>query len=64
MSPRGRETATGTMNIVVMGRDKNPNRDLDPEDMAATDQRTDTLMLVHIPADQKNVFAISIRRDN
>lgn len=62
-STRPPKTATGAMNILVMGKDKNPDRDLDTEDTAATDQRTDTLMLVHIPADRKNVFAISIMRD-
>lgn len=62
-STRPPKTATGAMNILVMGKDKNPDWDLDTANTAATDQRTDTLMLVHIPADRKNVFAISIMRD-
>src|SRR5690349_22139236 len=45
-SSRPPKTATGAMNILVMGKDKNPDRDLDTEDTAATDQRTDTLMLL------------------
>ncbi|MFE4080499.1 hypothetical protein [Paenarthrobacter sp. YIM B13468] len=51
------------MNILVMGKAKSPDSDLDTEDTAATDLRRDTLMLAHIPADRKNVFVIYIMRD-
>src|SRR4029453_16473372 len=60
---RPTKNVTGAMNILVMGKDKNRDRSLETEDPSVTDQRGGTLMLVHIPADRKNVFAISIMRD-
>ncbi|XAS71250.1 LCP family protein [Micrococcaceae bacterium Sec5.1] len=60
---RPTKNVTGAMNILVMGKDKNADRSVDTDDSAPTDQRTDTLIWVHIPADRKNVFAVSIMRD-
>ena len=53
----------GPMNILVMGSDTRGTDQVDLETSAATDQRSDTLMLVHIPADRKNVYAVSLMRD-
>jgi len=60
---RPTKNVTGAMNILVMGKDKNRDKSQETEDPAVTDQRADTLMLLHVPADRKNVFAISIMRD-
>ncbi|MDJ0455753.1 LCP family protein [Arthrobacter sp. NQ7] len=57
------------MNILVIGSDI---RDTPARDAAARtaatgepqDQRADTLMVVHVPADRKNLYFISINRDN
>lgn len=51
------------MNILLTGSDSRGATSLDAVDGVATDQRADTLMLVHIPADRKNVYAMSIMRD-
>ncbi|MDQ0677293.1 LCP family protein required for cell wall assembly [Arthrobacter pascens] len=63
--PQKTEPVNGTpaMNILVMGSDTRGSSELDVDTQAATDQRADTLMLVHIPADRKNVFAVSLMRD-
>lgn len=57
------------MNILVIGSD---TRDVPAREAAAhtaatgepTDQRADTLMVVHVPADRRNLYLISINRDN
>lgn len=63
--PQKAEPVNGTaaMNVLVMGSDTRGTADLDVDTQAATDQRADTLMLVHIPADRKNVYAVSLMRD-
>ncbi|MFJ4029169.1 LCP family protein [Paenarthrobacter sp. NPDC089989] len=63
--PQKAEPVNGTaaMNILVMGSDSRGTDQVDLETNAATDQRSDTLMLVHIPADRKNVYAVSLMRD-
>ncbi|MEV7606252.1 LCP family protein [Paenarthrobacter sp. NPDC089322] len=64
--PQKTEPANGApapMNILVMGSDTRGSDELDVDTAAATDQRADTLMLVHIPADRKNVYAVSLMRD-
>jgi anionic cell wall polymer biosynthesis LytR-Cps2A-Psr (LCP) family protein len=63
--PQKAEPVNGTaaMNILVMGSDTRGSADLDVDMQASTDQRADTLMLVHIPADRKNVYAVSLMRD-
>ncbi|GEB17734.1 transcriptional regulator [Paenarthrobacter aurescens] len=50
------------MNILVMGSDSR-GAQLEVEANASSDQRADTLMLVHIPADRKEVYSISLMRD-
>lgn len=63
--PQKSEPVNGTapMNILVMGSDTRGTAELDIDNQASTDQRADTLMLVHIPADRKNVYAVSLMRD-
>ncbi|MFJ4209614.1 LCP family protein [Paenarthrobacter sp. NPDC089675] len=63
--PQKTEPVNGTaaMNILVMGSDTRGSDHVDLETNAATDQRSDTLMLVHVPADRKNVYAVSLMRD-
>ncbi|MGA8788011.1 MAG: LCP family protein, partial [Paenarthrobacter sp.] len=56
-------SGTAAMNILVMGSDTRGSSEVDVETDASTDQRADTLMLVHIPADRKNVYAVSLMRD-
>lgn len=51
------------VNILVLGSDSRGAPGLDAAKGAASDQRADTLMLVHIPADRKNIYAISLMRD-
>jgi LCP family protein required for cell wall assembly len=54
------ERPTLPMNILVMGSDR---REANNSPGAATDQRADTIMLVHVPADGKHVYGISLMRD-
>ncbi|TVU62367.1 LytR family transcriptional regulator [Paenarthrobacter nitroguajacolicus] len=63
--PQKTEPVNGTaaMNILVMGSDTRGSAELDVDTQSSTDQRADTLMLVHIPADRKNVYAVSLMRD-
>ncbi|WP_284980188.1 LCP family protein [Arthrobacter sp. fls2-241-R2A-200] len=63
--PQKAEPVNGTaaVNILVMGSDTRGSSGLDVSTQAPTDQRADTLMLVHIPADRKNVYAVSLMRD-
>ncbi|UTT68885.1 LCP family protein [Arthrobacter sp. DNA4] len=57
------------MNILVIGSD---TRDVPAREAAAhtaatgepQDQRADTLMVVHVPADRRSLYLISINRDN
>nr|WP_217500564.1 LCP family protein [Arthrobacter sp. C9C5] len=51
------------LNILLMGSDSRGATGADAEKGAATDQRANTLMLVHIPADRKNVYTMSVMRD-
>lgn len=51
------------MNILVMGSDSRGATEADAANGVATDQRADALMLMHIPADRKNIYTISIMRD-
>lgn len=51
------------MNVLVLGSDSRVSAG-DPSQWEAGAQRTDTMMLVHIPEDQQNVFVMSIPRDS
>jgi LCP family protein required for cell wall assembly len=51
-----------SVNILVMGSDSRGAAEPDTAG-TPTDQRADTLMLMHIPADRKNIYTMSIMRD-
>lgn len=61
-STRPKKTDT-SMNILVMGSDSRGAAESDNAGATPTDQRADTLMLMHIPADRKNIYTMSIMRD-
>ena len=56
-------TATGAKNILLLGSDSRGDGVDMAEAGAASDQRSDTMMWVHIPADHKNITMMSIMRD-
>ncbi|WP_158863009.1 LCP family protein [Leifsonia sp. AG29] len=60
----GRPTAspTGAENILLLGSDKRGTVDLNQS--SVDDQRSDTMMIVHIPADRKSVQVMSVMRDS
>ncbi len=66
-STRPQKTApangASAVNILIMGSDNRGAAPIDAANETATDQRADTLMLLHIPADRKNVYGISLMRD-
>lgn len=55
--PERTAAAEGAMNILVMGNDARPG------ESGGGDSRSDTMMLVHLPADRQNVYVMSIMRD-
>jgi LCP family protein required for cell wall assembly len=61
------ELPPGPMNILVLGSDIRGNARESLQRQEATgepaDQRSDMIMLVHIPADRRKVYGISIMRD-
>lgn len=57
------EKTPGAMNILVMGSDSRGATGEDAEEGLATNQRADTLMLMHIPADRQNIYTMSLMRD-
>ncbi|OIH92539.1 LCP family protein [Curtobacterium sp. MCBA15_001] len=54
--------ADAPMNVLLIGSDSRSN--LDPNGDHAAGGRSDTLMLVHVPADRKSVSIMSIMRDS
>lgn len=62
------ELPPGPLNILVMGSDIRGSAQQAVQGQAATggvtDQRSDMIMLIHIPADRRRVYGISIMRDN
>jgi len=61
-STRPTASATGAVNVLLMGSDSRGDA-TDVDDASSSDQRTDTMMLVHIDADRENVYVMSIMRD-
>ncbi|MBX7444823.1 MULTISPECIES: LCP family protein [unclassified Arthrobacter] len=55
--------AAGGLNILVMGSDSRGATVDEAVSGSSSNQRADTLMLIHIPADRSNIFAISLMRD-
>ncbi len=61
-STRPAATQTGAVNILLLGSDsRGAPTGVGPE--GVTNQRADTMMLVHIDADRRNVYIMSIMRD-
>jgi len=56
-------TPTSAMNILVLGSDSRISAG-DPSKWKAGAQRTDAIMLVHLPADRKSAYVMSIPRDS
>ena len=54
--------ATAAQNILLLGSDTRGANGTSIADLRG--QRSDTMMLVHIPADRQNVFVMSIMRDS
>lgn len=63
--PQKMEVKSGppAKNILLMGSDSRGQNEVDAERGTPSDQRSDVMMLVHIPADRKNVYSISLMRD-
>lgn len=58
------DAGTGTaVNILVMGSDSRGATADQAQAGGTSNQRADTLMLVHIPADRSKIFSISLMRD-
>lgn len=51
------------LNILLIGSDSRTNERAVAASGAASDQRGDALVLIHIPADRQNIYGISIMRD-
>jgi LCP family protein required for cell wall assembly len=62
-SSRPRATATGASNILLLGSDSRISAG-DPGSWTRGAQRTDAIMIVHIPADRSTVTITSIPRDS
>lgn len=63
--PQKANGATGpaVMNILLMGSDGRGGSSANSKMAAPVDQRADVMMLVHIPANRKNIYSISLMRD-
>lgn len=65
--PEVNDESKDAVNILLLGSDTRATReaDEDSEDFGALPNggRSDTMMLVHIPADRENVFVTSVMRD-
>ncbi|NVM98557.1 LCP family protein [Arthrobacter sp. SDTb3-6] len=55
--------ASNAMNILILGSDTRAAPLQQSEEGQPSDQRSDTMMWVHIPADRKHVYLMSILRD-
>ncbi|WP_258066854.1 LCP family protein [Arthrobacter sp. GMC3] len=55
--------ASNAMNILLLGSDSRGDAVDLAEEGVPSDQRSDTMMWVHIPADRKNIYMMSIMRD-
>ncbi|GAA1662678.1 hypothetical protein GCM10010977_00970 [Citricoccus zhacaiensis] len=56
-------TTDGALNVLVMGSDSRGEGMDTAENKGEAGERSDTLMLVHIPEDRQNVYVMSIVRD-
>lgn len=60
---RPSEDSSSAENILLLGSDSRGASSSTAEAGGASDQRSDSMMWVHIPADRKNVYVMSIMRD-
>ncbi|MEP6696469.1 MAG: LCP family protein [Pseudonocardiales bacterium] len=61
---QARATLDGAANFLVVGSDSRAQDPMDPKQFATVGvQRTDTIMLVHLQADHKHGYVVSIPRD-
>ncbi|REE02751.1 LCP family protein [Citricoccus nitrophenolicus] len=56
-------TTDGALNVLVMGSDSRGEGMDTAENKGEEGERSDTLMLVHIPEDRQNVYVMSVVRD-
>ncbi|MGW9549932.1 LCP family protein [Citricoccus zhacaiensis] len=56
-------TTDGALNVLVMGSDSRGDGMDTAQNKGEDGERSDTMMLVHIPEDRQNVFVMSIVRD-
>jgi len=61
-STRPAPAPDGAMNILLMGSDSRADATT-IDDPSSSDQRTDSMMLLHVDADRENVYVMSIMRD-
>ncbi len=57
------EGERGPLNILVMGSDSREGESNDLESEGATDERSDTTILIHVSADRKDAYGVSLPRD-
>ncbi|MBP2414132.1 LCP family protein required for cell wall assembly [Arthrobacter stackebrandtii] len=55
--------AANAMNILLLGSDSRGDSVNIAEQGGASNQRSDTMLWVHIPADRKNIYMMSVMRD-
>ena len=60
---RPAQTTTGAMNMLLLGSDSRAASLDSAEAGGASDQRSDSMMWVHVPADHQNIYMMSIMRD-
>jgi LCP family protein required for cell wall assembly len=53
-----------SMNILLLGADKSATDEELDISATSTDQRSDSMMIVHIPADRKKIYIMSVVRDS
>ncbi|WP_394159327.1 LCP family protein [Galactobacter valiniphilus] len=59
-----KDPGDASMNILLLGADKSATDEELDISATSTDQRSDSMMLVHIPADRKRIYIMSVVRDS
>lgn len=60
--PQATGTARDAQNILLLGTDTRGNSPTSLDAIRA--QRSDTMMIVHVPADRKHIYVVSVMRDS
>jgi LCP family protein required for cell wall assembly len=63
VEPPDHEGERGPLNVLVMGSDSREGEGNDLESDGATGERSDTTILIHVSADRKSAFGVSLPRD-